>query len=446
MVADELQTNPDRGFKLKKILTGQTLEFRGNPFIEPPETCVKHESRGAVVVLDGRILETGSAEAMLAKHPDAQVNRYGDALIMPGFVDAHAHYPQTAIIASWGSRLKEWLERYAFPEEMKFDDPEYADAVADRYLKLLLKHGTTAVCSYCTVHSTSADALFRNAESMNLRLTAGKTCMDRNAPEGLLDSANASYDRSKSLLERWHGKGRLRYAITPRFAPTSTPEQMEILGALWREHPDCLMQTHLSEQPEEVAWVRELFPRARDYLDVYESFGLLGPNALYGHAIHLRTREISRIKEVGAALAHCPTSNTFIGSGLFDLDGLARGRIRIGLATDTGGGSSFSMLRTMAAAYEIGQLKGVAAHPCQLIWLATKGSADALGVSDCIGNLQPGLEADLIVLDLRSTEAVVQRVDQAENFWEMLFPTIMMGDDRAVRSVWVCGEEALTKG
>ena len=431
---------------MKKILVGQTLEFRGNPFEDLPETCVNHESRGGAVVLDGRILETGSAEAMLAKHPDAQVNRYGDALIMAGFVDAHVHYAQTAIIASWGSRLKEWLELYAFPEEMKFSDPEYADAIADRYLKLLLNHGTTSACSYCTVHAASTDALFRKAESMNLRLIAGKTCMDRNAPEGLLDSANVSYDRSKSLLERWHGKGRLRYAITPRFAPTSTPEQLEILGALWREHPDCLMQTHLSEQTEEVAWVRELFPRARDYLDVYESFGLLGPNALYGHAIHLRAREISRIKEVGAALAHCPTSNTFIGSGLFNLDGLARDRIRIGLATDTGGGSSFSMLRTMAAAYEIGQLKGVAAHPCRLLWLATKGSADALGVSDCVGNLEPGLEADLVVLDLRSTEAIAQRVDQAENFWEMLFPTIMMGDDRAIRSVWVCGEETLKKG
>ena len=441
-----MQINSDRDFKLKKILTGQTLAFRGNPFIEPPETCVSHESRGAVVVLDGRILETGSADAMLAKHPDAQISRYGDALIMAGFVDAHAHYAQTAIIASWGSRLKEWLERYAFPEEMKFKDPDYADAIADRYLKLLLNHGTTTACSYCTVHSESADALFRKAESMNLRLIAGKTCMDRNAPESLLDSANESYDRSKSLLDRWHGKGRLRYAITPRFAPTSTPEQMEILGALWSEHPDCLMQTHLSEQTEEVAWVHELFPGARDYLDVYESFGLLGPNAVYGHAIHLRAREVSRIKEVGAALAHCPTSNTFIGSGLFDLEGLARDRIRIGLATDTGGGSSFSMLRTMAAAYEIGQLKGVAAHPSQLLWLATKGSADALGVPDCIGNLEPGLEADLVVLDLRSTEAIAQRAGQAEDFWEMLFPTIMMGDDRAVRSVWVCGEEALNKG
>ena len=430
---------------MKKILTGQTLAFRGNPFIEPPETCVSHESRGAVVVLDGRILEIGSADAMLAKHPDAQVSSYGDALIMTGFVDAHAHYAQTAIIASWGSRLKEWLERYAFPEEMKFSDPDYADAIADRYLNLLLSHGTTTACSYCTVHSASADALFRKAESMNLRLIAGKTCMDRNAPESLLDSANASYDQSKSLLERWHGKGRLRYVITPRFAPTSTPEQMEILGALWNEHPNCLMQTHLSEQTEEVSWVQELYPSARDYLDVYESFGLLGPNAIYGHAIHLRAREVCRIKEVGAAVAHCPTSNTFIGSGLFDLDGLARDRIRIGLATDTGGGSSFSMLRTMAAAYEIGQLKGVAAHPCQLLWLATKGSADALGVSDCIGNLEPGLEADLAVLDLRSTEAIAQRAGEAEDFWEMLFPTIMMGDDRAVRSVWVCGEEAVNE-
>ena len=441
-----MQPKSDRDFKLKKILTGQTLAFRGNPFVEPPETCVSHDSRGAVVVLDGKILETGSADAMLAKHANAQVSRFGDALIMAGFVDAHAHYPQTAIIASWGSRLKEWLERYAFPEEMKFNDPDYADAIADRYLNLLLNHGTTTACSYCTVHSESADALFRKAESMNLRLIAGKTCMDRNAPESLLDSAKSSYDQSKLLLNRWHGKGRLRYAITPRFAPTSTPEQMEILGALWSEHPDCLMQTHLSEQTEEVAWVRELFPRARDYLDVYESFGLLGPNALYGHAIHLRDREVSRIKEVGAALAHCPTSNTFIGSGLFDLNGLARDRIRIGLATDTGGGSSFSMLRTMAAAYEIGQLKGVAAHPSQLLWLATKGSADTLGVSDCIGNLESGLEADLVVLDLRSTEAIAQRADQAEDFWEMLFPTIMMGDDRAVRSVWVCGNEAVNKG
>ena len=441
-----MQPNSDRDFKLKKILTGQTLAFRGNPFVEPPETCVSHDSRGSVVVLDGRILETGSADAMLAKHSNAQVSRFGDALIMAGFVDAHVHYPQTAIIASWGSRLKEWLERYAFPEEMKFNDPDYADVIADRYLNLLLNHGTTTACSYCTVHSESADALFRKAQSMNLRLIAGKTCMDRNAPESLLDSAKSSYDQSKLLLNRWHGKGRLRYAITPRFAPTSTSEQMEILGALWSEHPDCLMQTHLSEQTEEVAWVRELFPRARDYLDVYESFGLLGPNALYGHAIHLRAREVSRIKEVGAALAHCPTSNTFIGSGLFDLNGLARDRIRIGLATDTGGGSSFSMLRTMAAAYEIGQLKGVAAHPSQLLWLATKGSADALGFSDCIGNLESGLEADLVVLDLRSTEAIAQRAGQAENFWEMLFPTIMMGDDRAVRSVWVCGEEAVNKG
>ncbi len=425
----------------KQLLTGQTLSFTGNPFLEPAEECARHERDGAVVVSDGRILDLGGRRAVQARHADAQVRSYGGGLIVPGFVDAHAHYPQTAIIASWGSRLKEWLEKYAFPEEAKMRDPGYARNIAERYLDLTLANGTTTVCSYCSVHKGSADALFAEAERRNLRLVAGKTCMDRNAPNPLLDTAQSGYEHSKELIARWHGRGRLSYAITPRFAPTSTPEQMEALGALWKEHPDCLMQTHLSEQVEEIAWVRRLFPDARDYLDVYESFGLAGPNAVYGHAIHLEPREAARIGEIGAAVAHCPTSNTFIGSGLFDLDGLAKGGVRVGLATDTGGGSSFSMLRTMAACYEIGQLRGAAAHPCQLLWLATKGSAAALGLSSCIGNLEPGLEADLAVLDLRSTEAVAQRAEHAEDIWEELFPTIMMGDDRAVISVWANGRE-----
>lgn len=425
----------------KQLLAGQTLSFTGNPFLEPVENCARHERDGAVVVSDGRILDLGERRAVQARHADAAVRSYGSALIVPGFVDAHAHYPQTAIIASWGSRLKEWLEKYAFPEEAKMRDPGYARSIAERYLDLTLANGTTTVCSYCSVHEGSADALFAEAERRHLRLAAGKTCMDRNAPEMLLDTAQSSYEQSKELIRRWHGRGRLSYAITPRFAPTSTPEQMEALGALWKEHPDCLMQTHLSEQVEEIAWVRRLFPDSRDYLDVYESFGLAGPNALYGHAIHLEPREVARLREIGAAVAHCPTSNTFIGSGLFDLDGLATGGVRVGIATDTGGGSSFSMLRTMAACYEIGQLRGAAAHPCQLLWLATMGSAAAMGLSSCIGNLEPGLEADLAVLDLRSTEAVAQRAEHAEDIWEELFPTIMMGDDRAVVSVWADGRE-----
>jgi guanine deaminase len=266
--------------------------------------------------------------------------------------------------------------------------------------------------------------------------------MDRNAPDTLRDTAQSAYDDSRALLQRWHGQGRAAYVITPRFAPTSTPEQLAALGALWAEHPDCLMQTHLSEQPDEIAWVKALFPQSRDYLDVYESHGLLGPNALYGHAIHLTGRERGRLREVGAAVAHCPTSNTFIGSGLFDLSGLTTAGLRVGLATDTGGGSSFSMLRTMAAAYEVAQLRHATLHPAQLIWLATAGSARALGLADQIGTLAPGMEADLVVLDLASTPAIAQRSARADDLWQALFPTIMMGDDRAIRATWVNGRLA----
>jgi len=272
-----------------------------------------------------------------------------------------------------------------------------------------------------------------------MRIAAGKTCMDRNAPDTLKDTAQSAYDDSKALIERWHGVDRLSYAITPRFAPTSTAGQLLALGTLWAEHPDCLMQTHLSEQHEEIAWVAELFPKARDYLDVYESSGLLGPKGLFGHAIHLTDRERARLLETGASLIHCPTSNTFIGSGLFDMAGLKAEGQRVGLATDIGGGSSFSMLRTMASAYEIAQLQGTALHPAHLWWLATAGSAQSLGFSDQIGTLTPGGEADVIVVDLASTPGIAQRAAQADDFWEALFPTIMMGDDRAIRATWVNG-------
>jgi guanine deaminase len=248
-----------------------------------------------------------------------------------------------------------------------------------------------------------------------------------------------AYDDSKRLLEKWHGVDRLSYAITPRFSPTSTPAQLQALGDLWGEHPDCLMQTHLSEQVDEIAWVKSLYPNARDYLDTYEAFGLLRPGGLYGHAIHLEDREKSRLQEVDAALIHCPTSNTFIGSGLFDMGGLMAAGHRVGLATDTGGGSSFSMLRTMAAAYEIGQLRHNPLHPAQLLWLATTGSARAMRMEDRIGNLSPGLEADLVVLDLASTPAIAQRAERANDIWEAVFPTIMMGDDRAIAATYVAG-------
>ncbi|MBF9061327.1 guanine deaminase [Rhodobacterales bacterium HKCCSP123] len=421
----------------ERLILGQTLAFGGDPFAEGPEV-VTHERRGGVLVREGRIAAVGPAEGLRARHPEARVTDHGAALILPGFVDAHAHYPQTAIIASWGKRLIDWLNTYTFPEEARFADPAYASEIAGRYLDLLLANGTTTVASYCTIHPESVDAFFEAARVRGMRALAGKTCMDRDtAPAFLRDSAQSAYDDSRALLSRWHGVDRLSCIITPRFSPTSTPAQLAALGALWAEHPDCLMQTHLSEQTDEIAWVKSLYPEARDYLDTYEAHGLLGPNGLYGHAIHLDPREIDRLAEVGAALVHCPTSNTFIGSGLFDM-GL-RARLRVGLATDTGGGSSFSMLRTMAAAYEIAQLRGIALHPSELLWLATGASAEALRLGDRIGRLASGHEADLVVLDLASTPAIAQRAARAGDIWEAVFPTIMMGDDRAVVQTYVAG-------
>ncbi len=421
------------------LLLGQTLSFNGDPFHMPIADATTYERRGAVLIEDGKITATGPADSLRAAHPQARITDYGDGLITAGFVDAHAHYPQTAIIASWGKRLIDWLNTYTFPEEIRFNDPAYATEIAARYLDLTAANGTTTIASFCTIHPASVDALFSAATTRNQRIVAGKTCMDRNAPDGLRDSAKSAYDDSRALLEKWHGRGRAAYAITPRFSPTSTPEQLEALGALWREHPDCLMQTHLSEQLDEIEWVAELFPNARDYLDTYEQFGLLGERAMFGHAIHLTPRERDRLREVDAALIHCPTSNTFIGSGLFDMGGLMAAGHRIGLATDTGGGSSFSMLRTMAAAYEIGQLTGTSLHPAQLYWLATVGSARTLHMDDKIGNLAVGQEADLVVLNLASTPAIAQREARAEDIWQSLFPTIMMGDDRAITATWING-------
>ncbi|MGB1234474.1 MAG: guanine deaminase [Planktomarina sp.] len=423
---------------MKTLLKGQTLQFLSNPFRTDWAGAVRHEPHGAVVVDHGQIVDIGLADAMVTAHPGAVVKDHGKHLILPGFVDAHVHYPQTRIIASWGKRLIDWLNTYTFPEEMRLADPSYATTVAGDYLDLVTARGTTTVASFCTSSPVSVDALFTAAESRNMRIVAGKTCMDRNAPDGLCDTAQRGYDESKALIDRWHGMGRAMYAITPRFAPTSTPEQLQTLGELWSEYPDCLMQTHLSEQHEEIAWVRDLFPEATDYLDIYDRFGLLGRNGLYGHSIHLTDREKAKLAEVDAAVVHCPTSNTFIGSGLFDTMGLTQ-TLRVALATDTGGGSSFSMLRTMAAAYEVAQLRGDVLHPAQMVWMATAGGAEAMGLNGVIGTLNTGAEADFVVLDLESTDAIAQRARNADGFWDLLFPTLMMGDERAVAATYIAG-------
>ncbi|MGZ9810660.1 guanine deaminase [Pseudoroseicyclus sp. H15] len=424
---------------MTQLLLGQTLAFTADPFTHGPGAA-RHSARGGVLIEGGRIAAVGEADDLRAAHPEAEVVDHGQALILPGFVDAHMHYPQTGMIASWGKRLIDWLNGYTFPEEMRLADPAYATEIAERTLDLALANGTTTLLSYCTIHPHSVDAFFTAAKARGMRVAAGRTCMDRDtAPEGLRDTAQSAYDESKALIERWHGKGRASYAITPRFAPTSTEDQLEALGALWAEHPDCLMQTHLSEQTDEIDWVLGMYPGDEDYLATYERHGLIGERAVFGHAIHLTDRERARLVESGAGIAHCPTSNTFIGSGLFDLPGLRAAGARIGLATDTGGGSSFSMLRTMAAAYEIAQLRGTALHPAELIWLATEGAANLLHQPG-IGRLAEGGEADLVVLDLSSTPGIAQRSTSAGDIWEALFPTIMMGDDRAVAETYVAGK------
>ncbi|MBU3034911.1 guanine deaminase [Tritonibacter mobilis] len=423
------------------ILLGRVLSFSASPFdAAGPEAAVdQHE---AIALRGGKIVALGSRAALTKALPEAEIIDHGNKLILPGFVDAHVHYPQTAIIASWGKRLIDWLNTYTFPEEMRFGDAGYAAEIAARYLDLTTACGTTTVASYCTIHPESVEALFQAAQARGQRVVAGKTCMDRNAPEGLRDTPQSAHDDSAALIQRWHGVDRITYAITPRFSPTSTPEQLDALGALWAAHPTCLMQTHLSEQLDEIEWVRSLYPEARDYLDTYERFGLLREGAIFGHAIHLEPRERDRLREARASLIHCPTSNTFIGSGLFDMQGLINEGQRIGLATDTGGGSSFSMLRTMAAAYEVAQLRGTPLHAAQLLWLATQGSATALGLQDKVGNLAVGMEADLVVLDLASTPAIAQRANRATDLWEALFPTLMMGDDRAIAEVRINGRKA----
>ena len=422
-----------------RLILGRTLAFHADPFAVPPEEAAVHRRRGAVLVEGGRIAAVDEADRLRAAHPQAAVEDMGDCLILPAFVDCHVHYAQTGIIASWGRRLIDWLNGYTFPEELRFADPAHARAQAELYLDLCLANGIASACVYCTVHPESAEALLAAAQARGLRMTAGKVMMDRNAPEGLRDTAERGAAETEALIARWHGRGRLGVAVTPRFAPTSTPAQLEAAGAVWAAHPDCLMQTHLSEQPEEIAWVRELFPRARDYLDVYERAGLVGPGAIMGHAVHLTDRERARMAETGTGVAHCPTSNAFIGSGLCDVAGLARAGIPVGLATDVGGGSSFSMLATMRSAYEVAQLRGSALHPAQLLWLATEGSARVMRLSGVVGRLAPGAEADLVALDLAATPVLAQRTARARDVWEEVFAAQILGDDRCIRATWSGG-------
>jgi guanine deaminase len=347
------------------ILRGRLLHWRDDPFETDDSALVFYED-GAMAFARGLITAVGPADTVLDAHPGATLNHYPRDLIAPGFVDAHVHYPQSGIIGAWGRQLIDWLNRYTFPEEMRFGDPAYAERMAKLFFAEQLRHGFTTCASFCTIHPASVDAFFAEAGRRGLRAVGGKVMMDRNGPPGLLDNAQSAHDDSAALIGRWHGRSRLTYAISPRFAPTSTAEQLEASWALWAAYPNCLLQTHLSENTAELAWVASLFPEARDYLDVYDRFGLLGSRAVFGHGIHLSPLERTRLAEAGAAVAHCPTSNAYLGSGACDVIDLHRAGIAIGLGTDTGGGSSFSPFATMRMAYEAAQIHDHALTQAQL--------------------------------------------------------------------------------
>ena len=422
------------------LLTGSVLSFDSDP--AEGAGAVTWIEGGAVLVEDGRIAWVGPrAELPGERAAGAAVHAHGRDIILPGFIDAHVHYPQIGVIGSHGAQLLDWLEIYTFPEEARFADPGHAASTSSLFLDLLLAAGTTTAAVYCTVHPQSVTAFFEESEARGLRMIAGKVLMDRNAPDAVRDSAKSGYEDSRALIDAWHGRGRSLYAVTPRFAPTSTPAQLEACAALLDGFPGVYMQTHLSENLDEVRWVRELFPDARSYLDVYRGFGLLGPRSLFGHAIHMDDDDLGLAGSSGSRFVHCPTSNLFMGSGLFDIARTRQAGIPVLLGSDVGGGSSLSPFATMKAAYETAQLNGRTLAPEDAFWLSTAGAADALSLGDRIGRIAPGLEADLTVLDPESTPIIRQRVERAESLRDLLFAQIVLADDRAIRATYAGGRK-----
>jgi guanine deaminase len=423
----------------------QLLTFNGDP-AQSSNAAVFHED-GLLIVADGHVVAAGAYAALSSQlMHGTQVQDLRGKLIVPGFIDTHIHYPQTDMIASPAPGLLPWLDTYTFPTERRFADPAYAQDTASFFVEELLACGTTTALVYCTVHKESADALFTESEARNLRMVAGKVLMDRNCPEFLRDTAQSGYDDSAELIGRWHNRGRQMYALTPRFAPTSTQAQLEACGVLAREHPDIFIQSHVAENTDEVKWVAELFPGHRSYLDIYDHYNLLRRRAVYGHCIYLDEEDRSRMAQTGAVASHCPTSNLFLGSGLFDFDKADEAGMLIALATDVGGGTSFSMLQTMNEAHKVARLTGHHLTATRMFWLATAGAAAALDLADKVGTLKAGSEADFVVLDPQATPLLARRTNRTESLEELLFAFALLGDDRAIFETYAAGKRVHKRG
>ena len=420
-----------------KAWRGEILSVPEDPAVAGTG-AIRHFEDGLLVVEDGLVLACGPHAELGESFPDVPVERL-QGLIVPGFVDAHVHYPQIHCIASHGEQLMQWLERHIFPAEMAFADRAHADAVAAFFLDELLRHGTTSALVFATVHPGSVDALFEAALARDMRIVSGKVLMDL-GPEGLRDSVASGRAETEALIAKWRGRGRLGYAVTPRFAPTSSAGQLADAGTLLAAHPDVLLHTHLSENPGEIAYVAERFPEAIDYLDVYDRFGLVGPRSIFAHCVHMSDRALARMAEAGAGIAFCPTSNLFLGSGLFDLAQADRHGVKLGIGTDIGAGTSLSVLHTLGEAYRVCQLRGASLDPFRALYLATAGGARVMGIADRVGGLLPGQEADFILLDEGATPLLARRCADAP-LHDRLFALQVLGDDRAIAGTWLRGQK-----
>lgn len=419
-----------------KIYRARVFTPVSDPFAAGIEGSYRHHEDGFVAVDDaGRITQVGE----WSHAPSGDVVDCSGLLITPGFIDTHLHAPQLEMIGSYGGHLLEWLNRYTFPTEKQFEDPRHAERVARSFYDQLLRHGTLTALIFSTVHSEATEIFFAEAERRGFRGIIGKTMMDRNAPDYLLDgSPLQSYEESRTLLRKWHGRGLLRYAITPRFAPTSTPEQLEYAGRLKAEFPDTWVHTHISENRNEVKWVQDLFSVA-EYADVYDQFGLLGERTVLAHGVWLSAEELDLLARRGSRIAHCPNSNLFLGSGLFPLHRVLEAGVVVGLGTDIGAGTTPSMFNAMADAYKVQQVQNVSLSPFHLWYLATLGGARALTLDAETGSLEAGKSADFLMVDLQATPLLAMRTARASSLEDLLAGLIFMGDDRAVRRSLIAG-------
>jgi guanine deaminase len=424
-----------------KAMRGSFLDITRT--VQHPEEIEGHLrfiKDGLLIIRDGRVEWFGDWEEGHYQIPDSiRVRDYSGKMIVPGFIDTHIHYPQCEMVGAYGEQLLDWLNKHTFPAEQRYNDLEYAREMSAFFIKQLLRNGTTTALVFGTVHPESVEALFESARHINMRMIAGKVMMDRNAPDYLMDTAESSYSQTKALIERWHNNGRLLYAITPRFAPTSSPEQLEMVQRLRQEYPDVYLHTHLSENKDEVAWVKDLFPEHKNYLDVYHHYGMTGRKSVFAHCVHLEDAEWDCLHQTQSSIAFCPTSNLYLGSGLFNLPNAWRKKVRVGMGTDIGAGTTFNMLQTLNEAYKIMQLQGYRLSAYEAFYLATLGGADALGLADTIGNFNLGKEADFVVLEPTATPLQQLRYDNSKTLMDKLFVMMTLGDDRSIYRTYVDG-------